>query len=205
LAINDQYAPAAAFLGRATVDPNPAHVTYVYDTARDRSSLDMTANHVYWISGLVLRSGAHMSTTGDPEGQIDAVSAGFGRADPAAAASVPAPGTLTGGHLGPLTYLRTATTWGAAGRTAATDTITVTATNIAKAAIDVRRAHVDCHVTVNITSDGPITVSLPGCRRMVQSAGTTSLPLPSTGTPGTVTVPPVSIWPPPLPAKPRAG
>ena len=29
LGINDQFAPAAAFLGSATVDPNPAHVTYV--------------------------------------------------------------------------------------------------------------------------------------------------------------------------------
>jgi hypothetical protein len=35
LAVNDQYDQAAAFLGSAQVDFNPAHVTYVVDPARD--------------------------------------------------------------------------------------------------------------------------------------------------------------------------
>jgi pimeloyl-ACP methyl ester carboxylesterase len=206
LAINDQYAPAAAFLGTATVDPNPAHITYVYDTERDRSKLGMTANHTYWISGLALRSTSHTSTNGDPEGQVDALSEGFGRTDPTATAAAPAPGTLTGGNLGPLRYLRTATTWGARGSVPATDILRLAAKNIARAAIDVKRAHVDCHVILQITSDGPITVALPGCNRTVRSAGTPVSPLPSTsGATGTGAPPPVSIWPPPLPAKPQRG
>ena len=51
LAVNDQFAPAAAFLGSAQVDPNPSHVTYVVDTARDRPSLGVVADHAYWVSG----------------------------------------------------------------------------------------------------------------------------------------------------------
>ena len=35
LALNDEYAPAAAFLGTETVDRNPAHVTYVYNPTMD--------------------------------------------------------------------------------------------------------------------------------------------------------------------------
>jgi len=38
LAINDQFAPAAAFLGSATVGYNPVHVTYVVDATRRPTS-----------------------------------------------------------------------------------------------------------------------------------------------------------------------
>src|SRR5438270_10567333 len=41
LAVNDQYAPAASFLGTATVDRNPAHVTYVLDTARNHANIGL--------------------------------------------------------------------------------------------------------------------------------------------------------------------
>ena len=35
LALNDEYAPAAAFLGTEAVNRNPAHVTYVYNPTMD--------------------------------------------------------------------------------------------------------------------------------------------------------------------------
>jgi hypothetical protein len=31
----------------------------------------------------------------------------------------------------------------------------------------VTRAHVDCKAALHITSDGPLTVTLPGCNRTV--------------------------------------
>ena len=47
------------------------------------------------------------------------------------------------------------------------DEIDVTATNLATASINVKRAHVNCQVNVKITSDGPLTVTLPSCGRTV--------------------------------------
>jgi hypothetical protein len=47
--------------------------------------------------------------------------------------------------------------------------IDVTATNIAKASINVGRASVNCSVTLNVTTDGPIDIVLPGCNRTVHA------------------------------------
>ena len=169
LAVNDEYAPAAAFLGTATVDRNPAHVTYVLDAARNHGDLGVVGDHAYWVSGLTLRSTSHTSATGDPEGQIDAASHGFGAGDPTASSTQLGTGTLSGGNLGSLTYTRQAKTWGAAPSAPRSDSITVNATNIATAAIDVARAHVDCRVAVNVATDGPIAISLPGCNRTIHA------------------------------------
>ncbi len=170
LAINDQFAPAAAFLGSATVNLNPAHVTYVLDTARNHSTYGLVGNHAYWVSGLTIRSQSHTATNGDPEGQIDVVSHGFGTSDPAASGSAPGTGTLTGGNMGPLAYASLTQTWGPAAPTPASDALDITATNIATATIGVSRARVDCNAKVNITTDGPLTVTLAGCNRTI-SAG----------------------------------
>ena len=60
-------------------------------------------------------------------------------------------------------------TWGATPSAPGSDTIDIKATNIAKAAIDVQRAHADCNAQLNIVSDGPIAVSLTGCHRVVNA------------------------------------
>jgi hypothetical protein len=169
LAINDQFAPAAAFLGSATVDYNPPHVTYVVDASRDRPSFGIVGDHAYWVSGLTLRSQSHTSSNGHPEGQIDVFSHGFGTSDPAPSGSQPGAGTLTGGNMGTLAFASLTQTWSAAASAPSSDTLDINATNIATAAIDVTRAHVDCNAALNITTDGPITVTLPGCNRTVQA------------------------------------
>jgi hypothetical protein len=162
LAVNDQFAPAATFLGKATVDYNPFHVTFVVDPARDATKYGVVANHAYWVSGLTVRS------TGSV-GQIDALSHGFGLADPTPSGVTNGSGTLTGGNLGPIQYASETQTWGAAPSAAKSDSIDITATNVATASIDVGRADVDCNVKLNITSNGPLTVTLPGCNRVVKS------------------------------------
>ena len=169
LAVNDQFAPAAAFLGSADVDPNPSHVTYVPDTARDRPSIGLVADHAYWVSGLTIRSAAHTSITGDPEGEIDAVSHGFGHSDPIQSAPAAGAGTLPGGNLGTLNYAATSRSWGAAAPAPSLDAIDVNATNIATATIDATRARVDCNAILNITTDGPIAITLAGCGRTVHA------------------------------------
>lgn len=162
LAINDQFAPAAAFLGSATVNSNPAHVTYVVDTSRDHPEYGVRGDHAYWVSGVTVRQSG-------TDGQIDAVSHGFGTSDPPASGSQPGTGTLTGGNMGPLTYASLTQTWGRATPAPVSDTLDVNATNVATATIDLSRAHVDCNAKLNVTSDGPITVTLAGCNRTVQA------------------------------------
>lgn len=169
LAVNDQYAPAAAFLGNAKVDRNPAHVTYLVDTARNRPDVGIVADHAYWTSGLALRDNARRSPSGDPEGKIDAFSHGFGAGDAVASPAQPGTGTLTGGNLGPLLFAQSGISWGAFPQKPSRDEIDVTATNVGTASIDVRRAHVDCDVTLHIATDGPLTVTLPGCQRVVRA------------------------------------
>jgi hypothetical protein len=174
LAVNDQFAPAAAFLGSALVNRDPAHVTYVVDPASDRPSLGIVGSHAYWASGLTLRSSAPTGTKNEPEGTFDAVSHGFGTGDPVASAALPGAGTLTGGNLGPIQFARTATTWGATPHIPSLDAIDVAAKNISTASINVQRAHVNCNVVLHITTDGPLTVTLPGCGRVVHANGSSS-------------------------------
>ena len=64
LAINDEYAPAAAFLGTDTVDRNPAHVTYVYNPTMDFPADGTTAGHAYWVYGVALRDGGGTAPLG---------------------------------------------------------------------------------------------------------------------------------------------
>ena len=165
LAVNDWYAPAASFLGTAMVDRNPSHVTYVVDGERDRAALGIVGDHAYWVSALKLRSSSHTASNGDPEGEIDAVSHGFGTGDATASATQTSTGTLSGGNLGDLRYLSSAKTWGAAPAQPVSDKLEITATNISTATIDPKRARLDCHAQVSAGTDGPLTVILSGCGR----------------------------------------
>lgn len=158
LALNDQFAPAAAFLDTAQVDRNPPHVTYVVDTARDKADVGLVGDHAYWVYGLTVR-------TAGTEGQIDAISHGFGTGDPTPSGVKPGAGTLTGGNLGTLVYTSATQTWSAAPRIPRSDTLDITATNLKTASINVRRARVDCNVHLNVTTDGPLTVTLAPCNR----------------------------------------
>jgi hypothetical protein len=78
-------------------------------------------------------------------------------------------GTLVGGHLGPVHYTSEVQTWGPAKHAPVNDAITIHASNISKASINVSRAAVDCHVKLTIHTNGPIAVSLPGCGRVVHA------------------------------------
>jgi hypothetical protein len=169
LAVNDQYAPAAAFLDTAQVDFNPPHVTYVLDGARNSAKAGLNGDHAYWLSGLRLRSTSHTAANGDPEGQIDAVSHGFAVSDPRPSGMKLGSGTLTGGNLGTLTFARQFQTWGSAPHAAKADAIDITATNIATVTINARRARVDCHAKLHIHSDGPIRVKFIACPRAVRA------------------------------------
>ena len=98
-----------------------------------------------------------------PLGTIDVRSEGFGVGDPPASATQFGAGVLTGGQLGALPFTSESKTWGAAPKAPAKDALDISATNVSQVTIDAKRAKVDCHAQLNVTSDGPLTVKLAGC------------------------------------------
>ena len=172
LAINDQFAPAAAFLDLAKVNRNPTHVTYVVDPTLDYPGLGFVADHAYWLSGIELRSSTPPVTGGHAEGSIDALSYGFGVGDPTPSATQFGAGTLTGGNLPtPLAYTRQYRTWGPVPALPRLKRIDLTARNVAAVTINVQRASVGCNVDLHVDTDGPMTIELAGCRRTVTAGG----------------------------------
>jgi len=133
----------------------------VVDPANDFPDTDVVADHAYWVSGLTVRSNGL--------GQIDAYSEAFGTPDPAVNSPTTQPGLLTGGYHGPMPYVQTQQTWGAPATTVPADRLELTATNLATATIDAARARLDCDATLQLNSDGPITITIPECDRTIQA------------------------------------
>jgi len=154
---NDEYGPAASFLGEHRANESPPHVTFVVDPSEDDRAAGLVADHAYWLSGLHVRGGG--------TGTIDAVSHGFGVGDPSVRPLAASAATLNGGSHGPLPYVSRRQGWGRAPRTRKADRLDVHASGVATATVDVRRAHVDCGVDVHLTSDGPLRLRLRGCGR----------------------------------------
>jgi hypothetical protein len=167
LAIDDQYAPAAAWLGRRLIDPSPPHVSYAYNPTMDLPGDPRGAGHAYWLSNVRLRD-----TSGDPPiGIIDARSHAFGVGDPPASADVPTVGALPLGNLGVLGYAGQATRWRRAPRERRSRRLDVVATNVASVTVDVRRARIGCGAKLSVRSDGPLEVVLDGCSRTIRVRG----------------------------------
>jgi fermentation-respiration switch protein FrsA (DUF1100 family) len=152
---NDQFAPAAEFFGDATVDRNPAHVTYYYDPTTDDPVLD-PANHAYWLSRITLRS------TGSA-GKIDVRSVAGGFGDPTANTPTVGYHILYGGSHGPLPYQERNITWGAAPTQPSANELVINATNVSAVTVDAARAGVTCQAKLDITSDGPLNVTMTDC------------------------------------------
>jgi dienelactone hydrolase len=158
LALNDSYAPAAAFLGTTEVDRDPPHVTHAYNPTMDFADGDLKADHAYWLSDITLRNGSGSA----PLGTIDVRSHGFGVADPTASSTQTGAGVLTGGQA-PMPYTSQTRTWGAAPSAPLANQLDIDATNVSAVTINARRARVGCDAQLEITSDGPIDVNLVDC------------------------------------------
>jgi hypothetical protein len=164
LAINDQFQPAADFLGTTGVDRNPAHVTYVVNPKMDFPEMGAPANHAYWVSGLALRD----SSGGAPLGTVDVRSEGFGVSDATPGPTVNGAGALTGGTLPAIAYTSQSRQWGPALPTPSANRLDIKAANIAAMTIDPKRARVSCAAAIGAQTDGPLTVTLAGCGRSVK-------------------------------------
>jgi pimeloyl-ACP methyl ester carboxylesterase len=157
LATNDEYQPAADFLGSYTVDRSPAHVTYVVQPSQDSADAASVADHAYWLSDITERSSS-LAT-----GTIDVRSEGFGVGDPTPTGVTQGAGVLTGGNHVAMPYVSRDQGWNATPSAPQADTLDISATNIAAVTIDVTRARVDCNATLNVTTDGPVAITLDGC------------------------------------------
>ncbi|HEX6460275.1 MAG TPA: glucodextranase DOMON-like domain-containing protein [Thermoleophilaceae bacterium] len=167
LAINDQYQPAADFLGTTKVNRNPAHVTYVVNPKMDFPEMGGPANHAYWVSGLTLRD----SSGSAPRGTIDVRSEGFGVSDPVPGPTQHGAGALTGGTLPAIAYTSQSKQWGPALPAPVRNRLDIDAQNISALTIDPSRAHVSCGAALNVQTDGPVTVTLAGCGRTEHFGG----------------------------------
>jgi pimeloyl-ACP methyl ester carboxylesterase len=159
LATNDEYGPAADFLGTARARRSPAHVTYVVDPSEDSRRADAVADHAYWLSGLRVRD----SEAGT--GTIDVHSHAFGVGVREVQAVEQAAGTLEGGAHGPMPYSERSEAWGPTPRTEKADRLEIEATNVARAVVDVKRARLSCDAELDVATDGPLRVRLAGCGR----------------------------------------
>ncbi len=158
-AFNDEYAPAAEFLGDATVERNPSHITYVVNPAMDFRGVGMVGDHAYWLSAMTVRE------AGTP-GTLDAVSQGFGRGDAPAGATQFSAGLLTGGSLPAIAYTRQSKTWGENPAAAQQDRLELTARNLATVTVHPARAQLSCGAELVLDTDGPLMVRFDGCNRV---------------------------------------
>jgi dienelactone hydrolase len=167
LAYDDQYAPAAAFLGPAKVNRNPAHVTYVINPTMDFPKVGTVANHAYWLSAMKLRNASGNA----PLGTIDVRSHGFGVGDPKPGPTQHSAGTLGPGTLGQLPFKRQSKAWGSVPHEPKANQLDITAKNVRTVTINAARAHVTCKAKLVIKSDGPLSVHLTGCHGKRSSSG----------------------------------
>ena len=111
LAINDEYGPAATFLGTTKVDRNPPHVTYVYNPTMDFPDVQTAAGHAYWVSELALRDASgHRAAGNDRRALAMASESAIRRRPPRSTGR----GVLTGGQSPPFRTRARRKTWGAA-------------------------------------------------------------------------------------------
>ena len=152
--------PFLDFVNPRRVAADPAHVTYVMNEEMSQDEVGLTADHVYWISAVQVRD----SSGALPIGRIDAISRGFGTADP------PQTATQTGfgmwpGTFYPFQYQRENPA--ALLNAALQNRVDLTLANVSQLTIDPVRARIGCDAVIAIASDGPVTVTLAGCGRQV--------------------------------------
>src|SRR5205085_9132508 len=98
-----------------------------------------------------------------PLGTIDVRSEGFGEGDPTPSGTQAGGSSLTGGNLPAIGYQSLFQTWGATPKAPKRDRLDIVAKNVRTLSVNVQRAHVDCNAALKLTSDGRVTVVLPGC------------------------------------------
>lgn len=140
-------------LGGASVDRNPAHVSFAYVPASDDRELGLVHDHAYWVSDVRLAD-AEGETA---KGVVDVRSRAFGEGDPASEET-------QGGGVMQLPYVETGRRWQQAPAVAKQNVLDLDLQNVKSTTIDTRRAGLNTGnaVTIEGKSDGDGTVRLDG-------------------------------------------
>jgi hypothetical protein len=159
--MNDEFGPFADFLADHVARRNVPHVTLGVVGHHDHRAAGVVADHAYWVSGLKAR--------GKDVASLDALSEGYGRADPASLPPETTEGAIPAGNVGPLTYVERHVGRAPAASVAKRDRLIVTTRHLAAATIDTRRARLSCHPKIVADTDGPVRLELVGrhCRHTV--------------------------------------
>ncbi len=102
---------------------------------------------------------------------MDARSEGFRQNDPAENPTQTYPDTLQGGNLGPLAYEERRKSWDAATPAPARDVLHLDAENLWRVVVHPARARLSCHPQLDVTTDGPLRLTLAGCGRTLEFGG----------------------------------
>jgi hypothetical protein len=70
---------------------------------------------------------------------------------------------LTGGQIPAIPYTSQSKSWGPAPTEPVSDALDLGAVNVAQVTVDATRARVDCSAQLNVSSDGPMKVTLSDC------------------------------------------
>jgi len=154
-AINDEYGPAAEFLGERKVERNPARVTYVRNPSMDFTELGTKADGAYWLRGV--------KTAGKGRGTIDAFSRGIGRADDQPGSTQTSGGVLTGGEIPALVFERQFVEVADGKPSPKRDKLVLSTKNVSRAVLDVDEAKLSCDPEIELEGDGPLKLDLAGC------------------------------------------
>jgi hypothetical protein len=166
------------WLGDATGVQDPSHVTYVRDPLMDDPRFGLVGDRAYWLSGIDTRS------TNGALGTIDVTSKGFGLGDASAPAAKANVGVTSGTTVPVNGYLREYRQLPPQPAVPKADELDITATNIGAVTIDPAQAKVDCAAKLNVTSNGPVKVTLTGCGPARAFGGPASATPPAPGSPG---------------------
>jgi hypothetical protein len=212
---NGTFGVMTPWLGASTRTVDPARVVYVRDPQMDDSEAGLVGDHAYWLSGIQTRGPqpAAPGTLDTDLGTIDVTTQGFGTAD--RTASVPAKSigsTASDGfpiglraartQLPVNAYTREARHYGPPSAAPVKDELDIKATNISTVTVDPQRAKVDCAAKLQVTTDGPLTVTLTGCGTYHFTATSTPAPTSTPSAPAAPTRPslPDSLTPEQTPA-----
>ncbi|MBA0127666.1 hypothetical protein H0B56_19150 [Haloechinothrix sp. YIM 98757] len=136
---------ATDFLGAATVDRDPPHVTFAAVPAADDRDLGLVADHAYWVSDVTVAgdAGGELAT-----GTVDAVSRGFGVGEPETVRE-------TDAGVGPLPYTEVGRSWQERPEIPVENRMDVTFSGVETATIDTGRARLDpaALLTVDLEAD----------------------------------------------------
>ena len=154
----DEFETWTSHLAPTPVDP--PRITYVLNSVMNEPKYGLNSDHAYWLSGLTVRN-TELDPPAGTVGKIDVFSHGFGVTDAPANVTNFSAGNGPGARTG--AYHRYTKTWGAAPAIPVANQLDITATNVATVTIDPARARVDCDAQINVTSDGPLDITLLGC------------------------------------------